>query len=119
MNADALRKVADAIEEGRKDFGYNQYCYGCRDSSTCGTAGCIAGWTVLVTDGKRKLEAIDFSELGSRASEILGLSENEHACLFTGDTPVVATEKSAVRTLRYAAEHGVIDWQAANAEGTT
>lgn len=119
MNADALRKVADAIEgEVIQGFKYNQATYGSKDSLNCGTAACIAGWAVALTDGLVALCKMDADVVPRRGVEILDLSRAERASLFD-PWPLsrLPAANEAVRTLRYAAEHGVIDWQAANEEG--
>jgi hypothetical protein len=45
--------------------------------TTCGTAGCIAGWAILLTEKKGDAKLIWSSQIQEKATEILGLSPGE------------------------------------------
>src|SRR5882724_1413925 len=128
MNKDALLRVADAIEKHEiEDLGFNMNRFvtsSAHDQSGhyCGTTACIGGWAIAVQEnitGTELLEQQMSSE--DRAQKYLELSDDEARTLFLGRPPGTffcdVTPAQAVATLRYAAKHGVIDWDAANGVG--
>jgi hypothetical protein len=63
----------------RKEF---KHAFGTRRGPACGTAGCVAGWMVLLHDGRRRaLQAARAESVGERAHELLGC---EPGLLFEG-----------------------------------
>lgn len=127
MNAEAILRVADAIEKGSvPDLGFNMNTFRSRafpldedpvyDKSGrgCGTVACIGGWTCEVLLGER----------GSmkRAANLLGIrydQEDElfYATNYPGGDGIVGplrqiTQAQAVAVLRRLAATGEVDWSA-------
>lgn len=78
----------------------------------CGTAGCIAGWTVAIWEPEEWREE---SFISGIAADILELSEEESRRLFTpssGQYPDCYSAKPAqvARVLRHLAATGEVDW---------
>ncbi len=127
MNTENLLRVADAIEKHEIDWlGFNMCAYAAddlvldRSGHKCGTTACVAGWAFAVQHPGIDSRALCCGGLRieTEATSFLGLKDEERDELF-GNTPKgisfgSATTEHAVRTLRYAAEHGRIDWDAAN-----
>lgn len=117
MNTENLLRVADAIEKHEvPGLGFNMASFESeyrRDMSgrSCGTTACIAGWTDTVFG--RRIRGSD-----GRARSDLGLSFDEATDLFYAGPSGIDLERvtagQAICTLRYAAAHGRIDWDAAN-----
>jgi hypothetical protein len=98
LNRALLRKVAAKLRGLRHEKHYDQSTYG--QSNDCGTAACIAGWTVLLSGYRLPLpktaaEAADVYAIcigpdGKRlkihtvARGLLGLTANQAANLFDG-----------------------------------
>ena len=120
MNKDKILAVADAIEKGSKELGFNMNDYHCFSSSeridhtgnNCGTVACIAGWTVFVEHGMDVLETE--RNIDDLATEILDLTLLEKVRLFEPfsphDWPSIKPEH-AIRVLRNFAETGIVDWE--------
>ena len=122
-NADALNEVADAIEEGRNDWGFemdrwitipdveespqiseSEFYHGKRPKHNCGTSFCIAGWAVALFPRRATSNAFRFDanpkeefSIERRGKHILGLSEEDADRLFYAD---IETPLRAARTLR-------------------
>ena len=68
-------------EGGEKAFyGDGVDEYGNHDKipfARCGTAGCIAGWTVLLHDGMKKTEGMSSGTIMDRAAILLGCQQDE------------------------------------------
>ena len=82
MNTDLMRQVAAAIELEPERFDMTQWLYN-KEENLCGTAGCIAGTTVMqdaewrenhrqMEDG-RPFYDFDDSDMNELAEEMLGL----------------------------------------------
>ena len=135
MNRENLLRVADAIERSTiPDVGFNMRYYidveedyaagdlfRPRDWSghPCRTTACIAGHAYLVKHG----EICDHASsevVYVEARAFLGLTKDEAQRLFIGRPRDIkfgnVSSPQAARTLRHAAEHGVINWNAANPE---
>lgn len=130
MDADRIRKVADAIE---KDGGQGFYM-GRVGEPECGTAGCIAGfacWEAVRHDWMADTllgDRVGLNQFVQRgggrqrfAAHVLGLNTGEADLLFTpengharwnawSEDPAYVTADRAVAVLRHLADHGVIDW---------
>lgn len=128
MNKDALLRVAEAIDRGAvQSLRFDMTTLG-RQEPSCGTATCIAGWQIALTKGIDGLLRLmrthdDGTKIEKLAADGLGLNGIEADALFYTFCQDGAfrdksldqiTPAQAVRTLRYAAEHGVIDWDKAN-----
>ena len=126
MNSENLLRVADAIEKHEIAWlGFNMVEYADdeghfdRSGHNCGTTACIAGWSVAVQNNiSTAAELLSYKDILSAAQHFLGLSRVESNTLFMGYYAPrdVTPPQDAVRTLRYAAKHHVINWYAANAE---
>lgn len=127
MNAENLLRVADAIEKHEIAWlGFNMETFisdysDDKSGHRCGTTGCIAGWAFAIErsakSGKDLLKKFQScGSIRSSARKFFGLDWAESEELFEGAPAMVAGPAEAVRTLRYAAKHGVIDWDAAQAE---
>lgn len=107
MNKQLLRRVRDHIlaEPTRLDMNVMLKAVDTKQNGAppCGTVGCIAGWTVVLEAGVKKLpgtaqEYFDLDVWGD-AQEFLGLSNDEAGRLF--QEPYVA---------RYSAASGRPHW---------
>ena len=120
MNKERILEIADLIEAGHKGMVFDMSTYGHRHP--CGTAACIAGWTVARFDTTGQATRIDHrrplvaDNVLGWARDALGL-EHERACdLFipTGYEHGVGvfdiTASHAVRALRHLAVTGEVDW---------
>jgi hypothetical protein len=120
VNKTNLRKVYKAIKHAPPDrFCYSQY-FGSRyrDVSTtdvvpdvsCGTAGCVAGWTAMIfAPGDPFLTGDQLDEL---CSSHLGLDDNEAHFLFH-EKWELATRDDALARLHHLIEYGTesgYDW---------
>ena len=129
MNAENLLRVADAIEKHEiKWLGFNMSSYvsiGRYDLSgyDCGTTACLAGWASVMektcTPTALRKRA-NRGALEEKARVFLELDFHEAYALFrrfylNGKS---ITSEQAVRTLRYAAKHDVVDWKAAQKDFT-
>ena len=139
MNTENLLRVADAIEKHEIDWlGFNMVDYidespesnGDLSGHDCGTTACIAGWAAAISGVNIKraerfaiIEAAqDYLGLAGDVPKHVSLPLTEDGVrLFIGRPSGVecldaVTPDQAVRTLRYAAKHGKIDWDAAQLE---
>lgn len=96
----------------------------------CGTVGCLAGWAALVWQSEKATDRLDRpGAISDLASNELDLDWGDRENLFAPHyfvrfrmsrernfklTLADITAKEAIRTLRYAAQTGEIDWIAAN-----
>ena len=91
MKIDRLRIVADAIDA--QPSSYDQAVWGglhrSETGAVCGTAGCIAGWTVALFSGEIEQEEDTAHENAARAARrILDLTDWEAEDLFYFTWPV-------------------------------
>ena len=125
MNKERILEIADLIETGHERMVFDMGVFG--DEHPCGTAACIAGWTVArfgesgrakKIDHRRPLNALFFDG----ALSVLGLSFPEAQRLFApneerdGVSMAEVTAPHAVRTLRHLAKTGKVDWLATMVE---
>jgi hypothetical protein len=112
MNRKHLLHLANAIEADNttingEPLAFNMSVYFNSHSFECGTAACIAGWA-------RAIWGIRAAGTTFRAAaDVLKLTDEEADNLFLAyGMPHLSeiTAEHAVRTLRHAAETGVIDW---------
>lgn len=121
MNRERLAKLADTIEAGREDLGFNMQEW--VGEHGCGTTACIAGWTCAVFAPKDWEEMIrlgtggymrahsERGTVGEVAAEELGFAiASDARLLFIPDNWFHASAEKAVRVLRHAALTGTIDW---------
>jgi hypothetical protein len=125
MNKKRILEVADAIERHAiKDLGFNMSTYmqtplqrwamPDRSGHDCGTVGCIAGWTLALTNGVATVKEMLGGRIHAKAAEALGLDRLTALELFLapgmGCHYGQVTPEEAVRVLRHLAETGVVDW---------
>lgn len=139
MRKEVILGVADAIENKlvpTMKFNMSSWCGSEYDLDpatekyhVCGTAACIAGWTVALydEDGNRRPKPLtatellevtelppdddhpDVSTFFSRGAKAMGLGEKA-AELFIPDFIEFVDDKIAVATLRKLAETGDVEW---------
>jgi hypothetical protein len=92
MNVELLEKVKKHILAEPKRINMNNWCYKkpkSRGGPACGTVGCIAGWTVLLSHPKK--EWSHWTEVGknkfdhhvqSEAIRLLGITVDQSNYLF-------------------------------------
>lgn len=137
MNIERMLRVADAIEKHEISWlGFNMtylaleiddFTYADNSGHACGSAGCIAGWTIAVFKKFKKFEDFEkfeehysatseFEAIWDKAMKLLGLTEEESSDLFNPCGPVLIenmkdiTPCEAVNQLRYAALTGDCRW---------
>lgn len=133
MNRENLLRVADAIEKHEiADLGFNM-CdfigdgYIDRSGHECGTTACIGGFAAALLRNHKDASDLQMywddpetRSLRDDGAAFLGLNGFEASDLFGGTPRALnfddVTPAMAVATLRYAEEHDVIDWDAANPE---
>ena len=101
-NVEMLREVADAIENDKNDWEFNMHTWlsvkdeyrdtqisefdlvrGKAPKHNCGTAMCIAGWTIALQNIKStSIKAFSQWGLEKTARDILGLTREETQILF-------------------------------------
>lgn len=101
MWAEIRPDLRDDLNEELKRYlqmGWNrEYA---RRKPACGTVGCVAGWTALMTLPVKMVPQVDTS---AHAAKVLGLTNNQAAELFDGDAAGEAYEQ----TPREHAEAGI------------
>ncbi len=116
MNADNIRKVADAIEQHSiAELGFNMRSFhrvGGLDTSghECETTACIGGWTLALLDPQTWKHAPWDS---GRAAALLGLDaaqEDELFFPYLADGYRKVRPARAVAVLRHLADRGTVDW---------
>jgi hypothetical protein len=125
MNVGNILLVADAIERASvPGLGFNMGGFVGRVTDTfpdlsgrsCGTAACIAGWTVAVHRNgaipEQNQPDIDYE---TDAGVFLGLRDTDTEALFfpAGFTNDIHTPEMAIRCLRNLAITGKVDWELA------
>lgn len=117
MDTEKLSQIADTIEQNNGPLIFDMGCY--REERVCGTAACIAGYTIAIfkpDEWKKDSDHILYNQTAARKE--LELTDEEAEDLFLGDYPctflVKITAREAVNTLRYAVMHKKIDWIRAN-----
>lgn len=75
-------------------------------NNSCGTAGCIAGWTVAVFPRAGKPDAGRDYNISHHAERILGLSDEEASALFLSGFQM--NNRKAAERIRRAVADGVI-----------
>lgn len=121
MNKERILEIADLIEAGHEGMVFDMSTYGHRHP--CGTAACIAGWTVARFGKTGRAKNIDPRRpLADKynvkiwAAKVLGLDADTRFSLFMPNTykdrvrVFDITASHAVRTLRHLAETGEVDW---------
>lgn len=121
MNKTKIRRVALALLTGElamrkrgKKIGYNQNCWSSdtqpdHSGHKCGTTACIGGTAIAIFE-----PSFRGLEWGSKAQEILGLTNGEREALFTSFVPIKnPTAKQAAMVLFHFAETGKVDWRVA------
>lgn len=108
MNTERILALADVIEAGRDDLGFNQRFYCAKgiaqDKSGhgCRTTACIAGWAKFLESGSPD------GASRNTAAKWLGLDYvTSHQLTKKGFN---ANNKQAARTLRHLAETGFVNW---------
>lgn len=89
INVKNAEKVLDAIQSHRDQFRYDVYfCYinplmddNLKEQMKCGTAGCIAGWTLAVLTPEISINDA-LNGCPNNAAELLGLTKDEMWFLF-------------------------------------
>ena len=126
MNKERIMEIADLIETGHERMVFDMGVFG--DEHPCGTAACIAGWTVARFGENDDTKEIDHRrpvlnfDVFDDALSVLGLSFPEARQLFApneerdGVSMTEVTASHAVRTLRHLAETGEVDWRATMVE---
>lgn len=91
-NSKLFNEVADAIEwEDTIKYDQTVYVSNKSEIGECGTRACIAGFAVGIKDYKRDWFRMWIDnhhneiDINTRAQNLLGLSNHESACLFSGD----------------------------------
>lgn len=116
-----LLKIADAIESAPRDrFDMGVWIHSKDEDFTdenpstarklttsCGTAGCIAGWTVGVFPRAGKPDEIGWYSIEEHASRILGLDEREAHALFKSGMEM--NNRMAAKRIRRAVEEDSIE----------
>lgn len=132
-NRKNILAVADAIESSaltkarlvKNRIGFNMATYGGvgfgdKAGHNCGTAACIAGWTLVMfdDDGFPREKPLSPSELRNsacimvRAAGALGLEDKVARKLFVPDVDILSdlAPQRAVRVLRHFARTGKVNW---------
>lgn len=120
MNRENIKKVRDVIASlprGRFNMGdwvSNLDLTPKQLAHTCGTAACIAGWTLAVkSPGSRKRYWDSVDNIEEVAGRYLGLSLDEAKRLFIppGLSIWKYTQPHAVRVLDHLLATGEVDWK--------
>ncbi len=93
---DLLEDIKKAIWEEPKRYNQATYIRTLRATkripahsgyARCGTAACVAGWTVLMAKptGEKPADKLAMSDVDKSAAELLGLSWEQSSKLFDGD----------------------------------
>ena len=131
METERILELADLIEAGQPNLHFNMSTWGepaWRHTATehlCGTAACIAGWTVARFGKSGRATKVDHRRpvefhgpVSDTAATVLGLDVDVAEGLFMpcllrdGVSIGEVTASHAVRTLRHLAETGEVDWRA-------
>ena len=89
LNIELFEKIREKIVTTPES--YDQGTFGRRDrDAPCGTAACIAGWACVLSGAMDpetlyRTSARDPMEVQDKAAEVLGLSDEDAAILFTGE----------------------------------
>ena len=123
MNKERILEIADLIETGHERMVFDMTEWG--EEHPCGTAACIAGWTVARFGWNGRAMKIDHRrplgggrDVFDGALSVLGLSFPEAPRLLApnegrdGVSMTEVTAPHAVRTLRHLAKTGEVDWRA-------
>lgn len=109
MNKENILRVADAIEEGSLDLGFNMAYYEASaryapdlSGRGCGTTACIGGWAAMLRDGN--------TYLASAVMVANWFDIDLVTAILLTQTHLEATQAQAVRTLRHLAETGFVNW---------
>ncbi len=94
MNIELLTEVRDAIKQHAEQFDYSRYFgtwYGRgEDPFSCGTIGCVAGFTVVVAGielDTKGMGPVWMDEIQNKASWALGLDSEQANFLFHPNLP--------------------------------
>lgn len=128
MNKEAMYKVADTIEK-HSAVALNMYDWIAQrpvypDEHHCGTAACIAGFTLLALDPKRFMEAqSNVNMLGQTVEDVmtpagalLGLDPFEAGDLFVPEINFMRINEhrdEVPAILRWMADNDKVDWHRA------
>lgn len=74
MNIKLLKQIQNQILSNPKDFIMGNW--------TCGTAACIGGWAVCITNHKQPLEVQNGPDVGRDAAKLLELTDEQEIKLF-------------------------------------
>ena len=132
MNTERINEIADLIEAGHEKLHFDMGTWGTSATARaptahlCGTAACIAGWTLArfgKTGRAKKLDhrrpLANYKDVLPCAASVLGLELLTIRRLFTpslaadGVSMPEVTAEHAVRTLRHLAKTGKVDWVSA------
>lgn len=108
MNTERILALADAIEAGRDDLGFNMRYYFAKDTAqdksghSCGTTACIAGWAKFLESGS--------ADWASRESAAKWLDLDFVTSYKLTQEGFNADNKQAARTLRHLAKTGFVNW---------
>ena len=130
MNKERILEIADLIEAGHERMVFDMTEWG--GEHPCGTAACIAGWTVARFGWNGRAMQIDHRrplgggrDVFDGAQCVFGLAYSEAQRLFApnerrdGADMWEVTAEHAVRTLRHLAETGNVDWRATMVESAS
>jgi hypothetical protein len=114
MNIELLTKVRDAIEQHAEKFDYSRY-FGPwyrlgEDPFSCGTVGCVAGFTVVVAGIELDAKGVGptwMNEIQTKAGLALGLDEEQAKFLFH---PSLADEFTILSDFDHTDAIDRIDW---------
>lgn len=89
MNKDNFNRVLNRLKNTpAKRISMSIFCSGNDMSSLlikdneCGTAGCIAGYTVAELCSKEEIRTLMITEIATKAMILLGITENQRKVLF-------------------------------------
>lgn len=85
MNRERLLAVAAAIEKGEPEMQFNMDWF--RYRKDCGTACCIAGWTIYLFGD---LQHTPYDDIPLKAAEYLDLNAGESSQLFWAEWATTA-----------------------------
>lgn len=127
MHIKRINKLADTIEAGHPEVGFNMRTYGNRSGDYtdrsgrgCGTVACVAGWAIALFSLNGRGQAVKEQRVGSAgwkgafftASDLLGLDDMTASALFQPETVAwyKITPAIAAKTLRHLAKTGEVVW---------